>query len=231
MSWLFGWGSSNAAAAVTEVSQAEKDATMKEKEREWQHKLKHQQREIDKSIRDIERDEAKVKIAIKKAVKEKQMQGAKALAKQIVMSGKSKERLLTCKVHLEGIGVHLKTAAATLKVTGAMGRSADMMKSMNALIKASETSQVSRELAKEMARFGIIEEMMDEQLDAAMDPDGDLEELADSQVEALVQEICAGVKMTGAAGSKSVPKASAAEEADMQRQAAELERRMKELGE
>ena len=102
---------------------------------------------------------------------------------------------------------------------------------MNALIKASETSQVSRELAKEMARFGIIEEMMDEQLDAAMDPDGDLEELADSQVEALVQEICAGVKMTGAAGSKSVPKASAAEEADMQRQAAELERRMKELGE
>ncbi len=219
MSWLFGVGK---AAAPT---QAEKEVDMKEKQREWQRKLQHQQRDLDKSIREIEREEAKVKLAIKKAVKDKQIAGAKALAKNIVMSGKEKERLITCKVHLEGISIQLKTAMATLKVTGTLEKSGEIMKSMNALVNAAETSATSRELAKELARFGIIEEMMGEQLDAAMDPDGDLDELADSQVEALVQEIVSGVKAT--AGSKQVPVAQAAQD---QAAAADLERRMAELG-
>ena len=107
------------------------------------------------------------------------------------------------------------------------------MKTMSKLVNAAETSSVSRELAQELSRFGIMEEMMGDALDSAMDPDGDLEELADGQVEALVQEIIAGVKTAGAAGTKTVPKAPTAEElaaADMERQAAELDRRLKELG-
>ena len=99
MSWLFGIGSSaGAAAAPSAKAQAEKDADIKEKQREWQRKLSQQQRELDRNIREIERDEAKVKLAIKKCAKDKQMQGARELARQIVMSGKAKERLLTCKV-------------------------------------------------------------------------------------------------------------------------------------
>jgi charged multivesicular body protein 3 len=221
MSWLFGAGKAAAAAAHTQ----EEAVDMREKQREWQRKLQHQQRDLDKSIREIEREEVKVKNAIKKAVKDKQMAGAKSLARQIVMSEKEKERLVTCKVHIEGISIQLKTAAATLKVTGSMGKSCEIMKSMNALVNAAETSAVSRELAQELSRFGIIEEMMGEQLDAAMDPDGDLDELADSQVEALVQEIVSGVKAT-AAGSKQLPVAQAAQE---QAAAADLERRMAAL--
>jgi hypothetical protein len=152
-------------------------------------------------------------------------------------------------VHLESISVHLKTAAASLKVTGSMEKSSDMMKTMSKLVNAAETSAVSRELAQELSRFGIMEEMMGDALDSAMDPDGDLEELADGevvlkqckivtfliilQVEALVQEIISGVKLGGKAGSKAVPQAATAEEvaaADLERQAAELDRRMKELG-
>ena len=136
-------------------------------------------------------------------------------------------------MHLESISVHLKTAAASLKVTGSMEKSSEIMKTMSKLVNAAETSSVSRELAQELSRFGIMEEMMGDALDSAMDPDGDLEELADGQVEALVQEIIAGVKTAGAAGTKAVPKAVTAEElaaADMERQAAELDRRLKELG-
>lgn len=136
-------------------------------------------------------------------------------------------------MHLESISVHLKTAAASLKVTGSMEKSSEIMKTMSKLVNAAETSAVSRELAQELARFGIMEEMMGDALDSAMDPDGDLEELADGQVEALVQEIITGVKTAGAAGTKAVPKAATAEElaaADMERQAAELDRRLKELG-
>jgi charged multivesicular body protein 3 len=222
MSWLFGAGK----AAAASQTQAEKEVDLKEKQREWQHKLQHQQRDLDKSIREIEREEAKVKLAIKKAVKDKQLAGAKALARNIVMSGKEKERLVTCKVHLEGIGVQLKVAMATLKVTGTLAKSGEIMKSMNALLNAAETSATTRELAQELARFGIIEEMMGEQLDAALDPDGDLDELADGEVEALVQEIVSGVKAT--AGNKKVPVAQAEQE---HAAAADLERRMAELGE
>ena len=206
MSWLFGLGKSSAgptaAAQVAEV-QEEKSADIKEKQREWQATLRQKQRDLDRSVREIERSEEKVKLAIKKAAKDGQMQGAKELARQIVMSTKAKDRLSICKTHLEMISVQLKTAAATLKMTGSMARSAEIMASVNALCKASETQAVSRELAQELARFGIIDEMMSEQLDSALDPDGNLEELADDEVELIVQEIVVGVKSTAKAGTFS----------------------------
>jgi charged multivesicular body protein 3 len=152
------------------------------------------------------------------------MRAAKDLAKNILLSKKAKERLLTCKVHLEGIGLELKAAAATLKVTGAMQRSGEIMKSMNALVKVSETSAACRELAQEMMRFGIIEEMVSEQLDSALDADGDLDELADAHVEALVQEILSGVKAQSV-GQKQLQGA----EAEHAAAAAEIERRLQEL--
>jgi charged multivesicular body protein 3 len=224
MSWLFGAGKAAAAPAAASIAEASVD--MKEKQREWQRSLLHQQRDLDRNIREIEREEAKVKINIKKAVKDNQMRAAKDLAKNILLSKKAKERLLTCKVHLEGIGLELKAAVATLKVTGAMQRSGEIMKSMNALVKVSETSAACRELAKEMTRFGIMEEMVSEQIDSALDADGDLDELADAQVEALVQEILSGVKATGSVGQKQLQGA----EAEHAAAAAEIERRIQELG-
>lgn len=207
MSWLFGFGkpSAGSAAAAAEVAevQEEKSADIKEKQREWQATLRQKSRDLDRGVREIERSEEKVKLAIKKAAKDGQMQGAKELARQIVMSEKAKDRLITCKTHLEMIGVQLKTAAATLKMTGSMARSAEIMSSVNALCKASETQAVSRELAQELARFGIIDEMMSEQLDSALDTDGNLDELADGEVELVVQEIVAGVKRSGTAGNFS----------------------------
>jgi charged multivesicular body protein 3 len=184
----------------------------------------HQQRDLDRSIHEIERNEVKIKLAVKKAAKDKQMECAKSLAKELVMSGKAKERLVHGKAQLENIGIQLKVAAANLKLTGSVQKSTEVVKSMNALMKGSQTAAVARELAQEFSRFGIIEEMMSEQLDQAIDVDGDLDELADSQVDALVQEILSGVKLQGA-GAKQVPVAQAAEDA-----AAALERRMKELG-
>ena len=215
MSWLFG------AAAATP---AEKEVDMREKQREWQRKLLHQIRDIDKSMREIDREQAKVKLAIKKAVKDKQMAGATALAKQLVQSDKAKERLLTCKVHVESIGMQLKAAGATLKVTGNLSKCTSIMKDMNALMKGPETAAITRELAQELSRFGIIDEMMSDQLDSVMDADGDLDELADGQVQAVIQEIMAGVKTT-AAGSKTASAAQPVAEDG----AADLERRMREL--
>jgi charged multivesicular body protein 3 len=153
------------------------------------------------------------------------MRAVKDLAKNLLLSKKAKERLLICKVHLEGIGLELKTAVATMKVTGAMQRSGAIMTSMNALVKVSETSAACRELAQEMTRFGIMEEMVTESIDSALDADGDLEELADAQVEALVQEILSGVKATSV-GQKQLQGAGAEHEAA----AAAIERRMQELG-
>jgi charged multivesicular body protein 3 len=218
MSWLFGSAASAPAPAVKEVD-------LKEKQREWQRKLQHQIRDIDKNVRDIERAQAQTKLNIKKAIKDKQMVGATMLAKELVQSDKAKERLLTCKFHVENIGTQLKLAAANLRVTGSLSKCGDIMRDMNALMKGPETVAVARDLAQEFSRFGIMEEMVGEQMDAVMDVDGDLDELADGQVQAVIQEIMSGIKLHSA-GSKAAAAAAQPVAADPD---ADLERRMREL--
>merc|ERR1719348_676074 len=59
----------------------------------------------------------------------------------------------------------MKNQLASLKVSGALSSSADVMKSMNALVKLPETQKAMMEMSKEMMKAGVIEEMLEDTME------------------------------------------------------------------
>lgn len=89
--------------------------------------------------------------------------------------------------------MHMSQQLATLRVAGAMEKSADVMKSMSQLMKVQEISHTMEELSREMMKAGIIEEMLDETLDDVQGVDEDeLEEEAQKEVDKVLWELTAG---------------------------------------
>ncbi|KAK6776421.1 hypothetical protein RDI58_027422 [Solanum bulbocastanum] len=83
--------------------------------RDWQRRLRQECRNIERQIRDIQREEKTVQKAIKEAAKRNDMGSAKALAKEIVRSKKTVNRLYENKAQLNSISMHLGESVGSLK--------------------------------------------------------------------------------------------------------------------
>jgi division protein CdvB (Snf7/Vps24/ESCRT-III family) len=81
-----------------------------------------------------------------------------------------------------------------------MSKSTAIMKSMNALIRVPELSSTMRKMGEEMAKAGIIEEMMGEAMDS-VEPEG-LDAEADEVTEAVLFEITQGLMGTAPTAAK-----------------------------
>ena len=71
--------------------------------KKWRSSIRTQQRELDKSIRGIETEEAKAKKLLKDAAKRKDNVSCKLLAKEILQSRKAKDRLQTSKAQMNSL--------------------------------------------------------------------------------------------------------------------------------
>ena len=102
--------------------------------------------------------------------------------------------------------------AAQQKVTGHMKKSTEVMKMMGKLIKVGEVSATMQAMQQEMLKAGVIEEMVDDAMEA-LDGDDDEEE-ADEEVERVMTELNAENFSKSAAAPTRQPAvaASAAEE-------------------
>ncbi len=79
-----------------------------------------------------------------------------------------------------------------MKLAGSMKASTEVMKSMGNLMKIPELQKTMQEMSKEMMKAGIIDEMITESIDSVLDEDGDLENVADAEVEKIILEITQG---------------------------------------
>ncbi|OIV99311.1 hypothetical protein TanjilG_17121 [Lupinus angustifolius] len=75
--------------------------------RDWQRKLRQECRNIERQIRDIQREEKSVQKAIREAAKRNDMGSAKSLAKELVRSRRTVNRLYENKAQLNSISMHL----------------------------------------------------------------------------------------------------------------------------
>lgn len=80
-----------------------------EQMKKWKMELIKQQRQLDHEIRGIELEEAKVKKQIKDAAKRNDTTVARTLAKELVRSRKSKERLYTSKAQMNSVVMSLRS--------------------------------------------------------------------------------------------------------------------------
>ena len=108
-----------------------------------------------------------------------------ALAKELVVSRKAKERMMTQKAQLMCIDMQLGSQIAMLKMQGAYQMSTEVMQAFGAIMSVGRMTDTMRTMEREMTKAGLISEMMDE----AMDSDPDLDEAADEEVANVMREI------------------------------------------
>ncbi|AWP16513.1 putative charged multivesicular body protein 3 [Scophthalmus maximus] len=168
---------------------------------EWSQKIRKEMRMIDRQIRDIQREQEKVKRSIKDAAKKGQKDVCVVLAKEMIQSKRAVTKLYASKAHMNSVLLSMKNQLAVLRVAGALQKSTEVMKAMHSLVKVPEIQATMRDLSKEMMKAGIIEEMLEDTFESMEDGE-DMEEEAEEEVDKILFEITAGA--LGKAPSKVV---------------------------
>ncbi|XP_045188575.1 charged multivesicular body protein 3-like [Mercenaria mercenaria] len=158
---------------------------------EWTHKLRKEGYVLERQIKAIQREEEKTKRQLKDSAKKGEKAACSILAKEIIGARKTVNRLYASKAHLNSISMNMKNQLATLRIAGALEKSTDVMKSMQALIKLPEIQRTMMEMSKEMMKAGIIEEMMEDTMEG-LDDSEEMEEAAQEEVDKVLYELTAG---------------------------------------
>jgi len=163
----------------------------KEQVKEWSKNIRKEDGKLSRQINAIQREEAKVKRSLKEAAKKGDKDVCLILAKEVVNSRKAINRIHVTKANLNSVQMQMKSQLAIIRVAGAMESSAEVMKSMQALIKIPEIQQTMQEMSREMMKAGIIEEMLEDTMSGLDDPE-ELEDAAQEEVDKVLFELTAG---------------------------------------
>lgn len=201
---------------------------------EWSLKIRKEMRVIDRQIRDIQREEEKVKRSIKDAARKGQRDVCIILAKEMIHSKKAVNKLYASKAQMNSVLLNMKNQLAVLRIAGAMQKSTEVMKAMQSLVKIPEIQATMRELSKEMTKAGIIEEMLEDTLEG-MDDEEEMEEAAEAEVDKILYEITAGAlgkapsKVTDALPEPAGATAASEEEEEEEEDIEEMQSRLAAL--
>ncbi|MFH4979197.1 hypothetical protein AB6A40_005906 [Gnathostoma spinigerum] len=162
----------------------------KEKVREFQRKMRSEIRQLDRQIYGIEREEAKVRKQIKESAKKGDRDVCVVLAKSVLQARKAVSKIHRSKAQINSVIMCMQQQLSTMRVAGSVQASTEVLKNMQDLVKVPEIMAAMRELSKEMTKTGIMEELIEETMDA-MEPE-ELEEQAQEEVDRILYEITAG---------------------------------------
>lgn len=202
--------------------------------KEWNHKIRKEMRVVDRQIRDIQREEEKVKRSIKDAAKKGQKDVCIVLAKEVIQSKRAVTKLHASKAQMNSVVLSMKNQLAVARVAGAMQKSTDVMKAMQNLVKIPEIQATMRELSKEMTKAGIIEEMMEDTFESMEDGE-EMEEAAEEEVDRILFDITAGAlgkapnKVTDALPEMEPAGATAASDEESEEDIEEMQSRLAAL--
>ncbi|XP_029972770.1 charged multivesicular body protein 3 [Salarias fasciatus] len=210
------------------------DRPPKELISEWSKKVRTEMRVIDRQIRDIQREEEKVKRSIKDAAKKGQKDVCLVLAKELIQSRRAVTKLYSSKAQMNSVILGMKNQGAMLRVAGSLQKSTEVMKAMQNLVKIPEIQATMRELSKEMTKAGIIEEMLEDTFESMEDGE-DMEEEAEEEVDKILFEITAGAlgkapsKVTDALPNVDDIGATAASDEESEEDIEEMQTRLEAL--
>lgn len=198
---------------------------------EWCSKLRKESYTIDRQIRQIKREEDKIKKSLKEAASKNDKEICTILAKEVIRSRKAQNKLYTSKAHLNSVQLQMKNQLATLRIAGSLQKSTEVMQAMHNLVRLPEISQTMRDMSREMTKMGIMEEMIDETMESLEDTD-EIEEEAQSEIDKVLWEVTQG-KLGEApsvpTGAVSVPTVAVEEDAGPSVEVEDDEDDMKEM--
>lgn len=161
------------------------------KVREISSSLRKENRLLDRQIRNIQREEEKVKRTLKEAAKKGDKVTCGILAKEVANARKAISRIYASKAQINSVEMGIKNQASLVRISGAFEKSTDIMKAMQSLIKVSEVRGTMMELSKEMMKMGIVEEMMEDSF-STLDEDPEIDEAAQDEIDKVLFEITQG---------------------------------------
>eukprot|EP00035_Acanthoeca_spectabilis_P007761 m.142560 g.142560 ORF g.142560 m.142560 type:complete len:271 (+) comp14074_c0_seq2:1887-2699(+) len=167
-----------------------KKPTPEEQVKEWTNKIRSEQRQLDRQIREIERSERGIQAEVKKHAKNGDVGNARILAKSLANSRKAKNRIRVSIAQMESIKMEMRTQARMARMSQTFEVSTRVMKAMNNMVNMRTITETMRGLEKEMMTAGVIEETVGDAMDSLDDPE--LEDAADEEVEKVLYDITAG---------------------------------------
>ncbi|XP_002162304.2 charged multivesicular body protein 3 isoform X1 [Hydra vulgaris] len=201
----------------------------KEQVREWSAGMRKEGRSLDRTIRTIKLEEAKVQRSIKDAAKKGQKDVCYILAKEIINSRKAVNKLYSAKAQLNSIEMQMNNQLAMLRVSGSLSKSTEVMQSMQALMKIPELQATMMEFSKEMTKAGLIEEMLEDTFSGMEDQD-ELEDEAQEEVEKILFEVTKGVLgQAGPVATGSLKVAGPSVESDDTEELKDMQARLESL--
>lgn len=194
-----------------------KKPTTKEVVKQQKRNLNKTGRELDRDMKQLERQEKQIELEIKKAAKQGNKPLATTLAKQLIAVRKQKNRNLTTKGKVSGIGHQMTAMQANVKMAESMGTATTAMSAMNKQMDVQKLSKTLQDFERESAKMEMSEELMGDTLDDLLGESGDEEE-QDAIVSQVLDEI--GIEITGKlaaapmAGGKDIPSKSKSSQED-----------------
>ncbi|KAE9547809.1 hypothetical protein FO519_008975 [Halicephalobus sp. NKZ332] len=162
----------------------------KEQVQEMSRKMRSEMNNVNRQIREIQRKEEGIKREIKAHAKKGNKDACMTLAKSLVHSRKVVNKMHLTNTQINSALMGLQHQLATIRMAGSIQSSTEVMQAMQKLVKVPEIMSTMRELSKEMTRAGIIEEMIEETMDA-IEPE-ELEEEAAVEVDKVLWEVTQG---------------------------------------
>ncbi|KAL7457047.1 hypothetical protein ACHAWC_008520 [Mediolabrus comicus] len=187
--------------------------------KETKKEVRSNQRQIDRDIRDLDRQEKLLLQEIKSRAKSPGVnpttdKGLKSQAKQLVQIRKQKEKLYETKAQLNSVGMQASAMATQASAVSAISGVTDALGNANKVMDATKMNKVLLDFQRENEKANMKEEMMNDALAEAFD-ESDVEEEADLVTNQVLAEL--GVEldtqMVGLdAPSKAPPKKEGTED-------------------
>ena len=163
----------------------------KEQVNDWCKKLRKESNQIERQINGIRREEAKVTKSLKDAAKKGDKDVCMVLAKEVIHSRKTVNKLYCAKANISSVQMQMKGQLATIKVAGSLQKSAEVMKTMQQLVRLPEIQKTMMDMSREMMKAGIIEEMLEDTMETVTESD-EMEEEAQEEVDKILFELTTG---------------------------------------
>jgi len=178
--------------------------------------MREQQRLVQRSIREIDRErmalqnnEKKTIIEIKKLAKQGQVPAAKILAKDLVRTRSYITKMYTMRAQLQSVHMQLTTMKTTAAMNQAMAGATKAMMRMNKKMDLPAMQKITMEFQKQSEMMGMKEEMINDTLEEMGDEDEDeeSEEVINQTLEEIGIDL--GASLADVPATKTATRASA----------------------
>ncbi|GIL64669.1 hypothetical protein Vafri_18561 [Volvox africanus] len=137
--------------------------------------LRENKRQLDKAIRELDRErmalqqqEKKTVMEIKKMAKEGQMDAVKVMAKSLVRNRHAVTKMYGLKSELQAVSLRLATLKSTQAMADAMRGATKAMRAMNRRLNLPNLQNIMREFERQNERMEMTSEMMGDAVDDAL---------------------------------------------------------------